>query len=393
MDKICEKCGKKMAETQFYQKKDKTYFTLCKKCLTLHIANFKPETFVGILKDANFPYIEQEWNTLRDKAFAKDPVKMNGMSVIGKYFSKMRLGQWKEYNWDDTEKLQKEYLDNKLKVQAEREQYEAQIKADYEAGKISEAEYKTWMSAESQNDAYKYGASADAVGSSNMYNEGNYISEEEVNPAADLTEDDKKALALKWGRLYTPNEWLLLEKDYQEMMHSFDIQDADTMNTLIFLCKTNLKANQAIDNGDIEGFQKLVKVAETLRKTAKFTAAQNKEDKNNFVDSVGELVAMCERDGGFIPPTLVDVPQDIVDLTLKDMENYLYKLVTQDLGFGQQIEDSIKKIQIQKEMNEQENDELDGDEDLILENEDHAEFYNEIESQREEDDKIMKGER
>ena len=248
------------------------------------------------------------------------------------------------------------------------------------------------MSAESQNNAYKYGASADAVGSSNMYNEGNFIPEEEVNPAADLTEDDKKALALKWGRLYTPNEWLLLEKDYQEMMHSFDIQDADTMNTLIFLCKTNLKANQAIDNGDIEGFQKLVKVAETLRKTAKFTAAQNKEDKNNFVDSVGELVAICERDGGFIPPTLVDVPQDIVDLTLKDMENYLYKLVTQDLGFGQQIEDSIKKIQIQKEMNEQENDDLDDDEELILENEDHAEFYNEIESQKEKDNKIMKGE-
>ena len=392
MDKICEKCGKKMVETQFYQKKDKTYFTLCKKCLTMHIDNFKPETFIWIIKEANFPYIEQEWNTLRDKAFAKDPIKMNGMSVIGKYFSKMRLGQWKEYNWDDTERLQKEYLDNKLKVQAEREQYEAQIKADYEAGKISEAEYKTWVSAESQNNAYKYGASADAVGSSNMYNEGNFISEEEVNPAADLTEDDKKALALKWGRLYTPNEWLLLEKDYQEMMHSFDIQDADTMNTLIFLCKTNLKANQAIDNGDIEGFQKLVKVAETLRKTAKFTAAQNKEDKNNFVDSVGELVAICERDGGFIPPTLVDIPQDIVDLTLKDMENYLYKLVTQDLGFGQQIEDSIKKIQIQKEMNEQEDNELDDDEELILENEDHAEFYNEIESQKEKDNKIMKGE-
>ena len=98
MDRICEKCGKKMVETQFYQKKDKTYFTLCKKCLTMHIDNFKPETFIWIIKEANFPYIEQEWNTLRDKAFAKDPIKMNGMSVIGKYFSKMRLGQWKEYN-------------------------------------------------------------------------------------------------------------------------------------------------------------------------------------------------------------------------------------------------------------------------------------------------------
>ena len=57
MDRICEKCGKKMVETQFYQKKDKTYFTLCKKCLTMHIDNFKPETFIWIIKEANFPEI------------------------------------------------------------------------------------------------------------------------------------------------------------------------------------------------------------------------------------------------------------------------------------------------------------------------------------------------
>ena len=175
------------------------------------------------------------------------------------------------------------------------------------------------------------------------------------------------------------------------MTSSFDIQDADTINSLILICKTNLKMNQCLDQGDIEGFQKLSKVSESLRKSAKFTAAQNKEEKNDYVDSIGELVSVCEREG-FIPRYSLDIPQDKVDITLKDMENYLYKLVTQDLGFGQQIEDSIKKIQIQKEMNEQENDELDGDEDLILENEDHAEFYNEIESQREEDDKIMKGE-
>jgi hypothetical protein len=30
-----------------------------------------------------------------------------------------------------------------------------------------------------------------------------------------------------------------------------------------------------------------------LRKSAKFTAAQNKEEKGNVVDSVGELVAFC----------------------------------------------------------------------------------------------------
>ena len=127
------------------------------------------------------------------------------------------------------------------------------------------------------------------------------------------------------------------------MKKSFDIQDADSENTLILLCKTNLKANQAIDSGDIEGYQKLSKVSEGLRKSAKFTAAQNKEGKSDFVDSIGELVRICEKDG-FIPRYPTDITQDKVDLTLQDMQGYLYKLVTQDLGFGQQIEDSLKKI-------------------------------------------------
>ena len=37
------------------------------------------------------PYIPEEWNVLRDKAYAKNPNAMNGMSVFGKYLSKMNL--------------------------------------------------------------------------------------------------------------------------------------------------------------------------------------------------------------------------------------------------------------------------------------------------------------
>lgn len=171
------------------------------------------------------------------------------------------------------------------------------------------------------------------------------------------------------------------------MMNSFDIQDADTINTLILICKTNLKMNQALDAGDIEGYQKLSKVSESLRKSAKFTAAQNKEQKNDYVDCVGELVAMCEKDG-FIPRFETDIPQDKVDLTLKDMENYLYKLVTQDLGFGQQIEDALKKIQIQKEMNENVENILEEDDPTTLIDQDYEEFYNSVSEQKELDKQL-----
>lgn len=57
---------------------------------------------------------------------------------------------------------------------------------------------------------------------------------------------------------------------------------------------------------------------------------------------------MCERQG-FIPRFATDIPQDKVDFTLRDMNEYVYNLVTKDLGFGQQIEESLRKIQLQKE--------------------------------------------
>lgn len=81
-----------MDEGQFYTYKDGRKTELCKKCLTAHIDNFNPETFTWILEKLDFPYVPSEWNSLRDKAFAKNP-KLNGMSVFGKYVSKMRLNQ------------------------------------------------------------------------------------------------------------------------------------------------------------------------------------------------------------------------------------------------------------------------------------------------------------
>ena len=147
--------------------------------------------------------------------------------------------------------------------------------------------------------------------------------------------------------------------------------------------------NQAIDCGDMEGYGKLSRVYDSLRKSAKFTAAQKKEQKEDYVDSVGALVAMCEKEGGFIPRFATDIPQDKVDATLQDMNNYIKKLVTQDLGFGQQIEDSLKKIQIQKEMNDAEQSAIEnGDEVPILNDENFADYYEDVAEQKEQDKDI-----
>lgn len=392
-NRICQKCGKMMDENaKFYQYKDGRKTELCKSCLTMHIDNFDPNTFLWLLEKMDVPYIPEEWDTLRDRAFAKNP-NLNGMSVFGKYLSKMKLKQWMNYGWADTEKLNSLRAAKTAEQEQEKKAYEESLKEQYEKGDITESEYKTLVSTSTLNNEYINRPmdvpKSDYNQQDKYFSENSEMVEEQVQKAInELTEDDKLAMAMKWGSLYTPAEWIDLEKDYQNMMNSFDIQDADTINTLILICKTNLKINQALDANDIEGFQKLSRVSESLRKSAKFTAAQNKEQKNDYVDSVGELVSMCEKDG-FIPRYVTDVPQDKVDLTLKDMKSYLYKLVTQDLGFGQQIEDALKKIQLQKEMEQNESNPITSqDEELDQEtliDQDYEEFYNSVQQQKQQD--------
>lgn len=382
---ICTKCGKTMdAATQFYTHKNGDKTKMCKKCLTMHIDNFNPDTFLWLLQEMDVPYIPSEWNNLRDRAFAKNP-NLNGMSVFGKYLSKMKLKQWMDYGWEDTERLKVLNEEKAKQMEAERIRFEETVKEQYENGEMTEAQYKTLMSTPVQNEEYQSAAAAGMVAPDavdNPFQEENFISEDLIpDLAKDLTPEDITTLVLKWGRMYKPSEWIELEKTYKEMEMSFDIQDADTKNTLILICKTNLKMNQALDCGDVEGYQKLSKVSNDLRKSAKFTAAQNKEEKNDYVDSVGELVTMCERQG-FIPRFATDIPQDKVDITLKDMNNYVNKLVTQDLGFGQQIEDALKKIQIQQQMAESEAIDLLNDEPTELDDEHYEEFYESIEEQK-----------
>lgn len=388
----CDKCNKDLEEVNFYKYRDGSYVELCKKCLTMHVDAFDPTTFTWLLEKLDVPYIPQEWNAVIENKMTKKPDKpLSHSAVFGSYLSKTKLKQWKDYYWADNEKIQELYFQQSAQASAEKAELDAMYQEQFEAGQISEAQYKTLTSAKARNDQMMSMLSTQSLylGENNQYDETQFLDDSELpDPAAALTQEDKVYLAMKWGKLYKPGEWVELEKDYAKMKESFDIQDADSENTLILLCKTNLKANQAIDCGDIEGFQKLSKVSESLRKSAKFTAAQNKEQKGDFVDSVGQLIAICERDG-FIPRFATDIPQDKVDMTLRDMNEYVRKLVTQDLGFGQQIEDSLKKIMLQNEMNkeaearqEEEGDEYDPYAPTELEDEDIIDYYDEIMNQK-----------
>lgn len=385
----CSKCGKTMDEINFYTYKDGRKTEMCKKCLTMHIDNFDPSTFLWLLEKMDVPYIESEWNVLRNKAFEKDPSKMNGMSVFGKYLSKMKLKQWCMYSWADTEKLKNAEEEELKKRKEENAALAAEAKARYEAGEISEAEYKTLADTEIRYEEFmaRKNSEVDLIGRDNAFNENDFIDESKmVDIAADLTEEDKLYLAMKWGRLYKPSEWVELEKKYNEMMESFVIEDSDTIGSLILLCKTYLKMNQALDCGDVDGYQKLSRVYDSLRKSSKFTAAQNKEQKDKFADSLGELVAYCEREGGKIPRYEITTDYDIVDKVIRDMKDYTKSLIYEDTALARQVEEYLRR---RENLDNKKRDEAAakaaGLSEVQISDEDYAEHLNMLQADRDAD--------
>ena len=160
-----------------------------------------------------------------------------------------------------------------------------------------------------------------------------------------LTEDDVNMLSVKWGSDYRPSEWLRLEEMYRKYTNEFEM-NVDREEVLKMMCKTSLKMDQALDEGNIADYTKLQSAFDALRKSGKFTEAQNKDKQDKYLDSVGELVAAVEKQGGIIPQFdyKFETTQDKVDFTLKDMQSYTYNLVRNEMGLGNLIETYIQKL-------------------------------------------------
>ena len=336
----CEKCNRTMNGTEFYSSNNlEKYpndgkFPVCKKCMTMHVDNWNPDTYLWILQEADVPYVPDEWNKLMEK-YGRDPQSMTGMTILGRYLSKMKLKQFKDYRWKDTEFLQ-QMANNKLEQTMKRQGYDAQqIATAIEKSSIAipEGELKEPVYAPPPNAPTE-----------------DYFAQQsgEVEQELDLTDEDRTYLRLKWGKTYKPEEWVKLEQLYEEMMASYDIQGAGHKDTLKLICKTSLKANQLIDIGDIEGYQKAMKVYNDLMHAGNFTAVQNKTDNGEYIDSIAELVAICEKDG-FIPRYYVEEPKDRIDRVLQDLQGYTRSLIMEETNLGNMIEGALKQIEVDNE--------------------------------------------
>ena len=385
---FCDKCKKTMRADDFYgsnnlEKYPNGKLNQCKKCITMHVDNWNPDTFLWILQECDVPWIPEEWNKLLE-SYAKDRSKVTGMTIIGRYLSKMKLKQFKEYRWKDTQFLQ-ELADHKTE--------EAMKRAGYGAAEIAQVVMDNRATIPEGDVAIPVydDAPEPMTGGYNDYFAEQSGSSEDDNLTDELTDDDRRYLRLKWGKAYRPEEWVRLEQLYLEMTKSYDIQGAGHEDVLKLVCKTSLKANQLLDIGDVDGAQKMVKMYDSLMKSGRFTAAQNKADNGEFLNSISEFVVLCEKDG-FIPRFYTEGPKDRVDETILDLKGYTHSLVVEEMNLGNLIENAVKQM-TEQEMKEEDEDieeEMSLEELEALKDQDFADYGAFLEEEELSDEELIK---
>lgn len=275
----CEKCHKTMDGTQFYTSNNLEKYSndgklpQCKKCITMHVNNWDPKTYLWILQECDVPYIPEQWDALMSK-FGKDPKKTTGMTILGRYLSKMKLAQFHDYRWKDSQFLQ-DLKAKQIKESMENQGYDIQEITKAIQGNTYEMpteELKEPLPPPPPPLASLVGGDFSNTDSGNLNDDyfKDKLDFEVPDLGAELTDEDKQYLYLKWGKGYTPDEWVRLEQLFNEMMQSYDIQSAGHVDTLKLACKTSLKSNQLLDIGDVDGAQKMLRMYDSLMKSGKF---------------------------------------------------------------------------------------------------------------------------
>ena len=387
---VCKKCAKPMAkEMNYYTLPSGEKMDVCKKCYTMHINLREPSTFMKMFEELDMPYIETEWQSMVER-YGANP-KTTPTAIFGRYVAKMKLPQYSKYGFADTEKFVEEkrmakIRENQIKLE-QINKYRDALESG-EATRTYEELKGLDLSLLNETDRRKFLVAPQELEREREIEEGLFATSLSEDYSM-LTDEDKRYLITKWGKTFTISECLKLERLYVDMMESYDIRTASHVDYLLKICRLSLKIDQALEVNDIDGFQKMARVYDILMKSAKFTAAQNKEKEEEYADAVGKLVHMAEREGFLAENT--DEREDVVEATMNDLKRYTEKLITNEMNLGNMIEVYLQKM-IQEENKEEgvlddEDDEVlmikESDEVELLSDEDFQAFNEMLESEAE----------
>jgi hypothetical protein len=147
-------------------------------------------------------------------------------------------------------------------------------------------------------------------------------------------------LRKKWGSNYSDEELGYLEDLYKGLLTTQNINGALQIDQAQKICKLSLEIDSRIRAGD-KDVDKFLSSYDKLVKTAEFTP-KNTKNAVDF-DSFAEVAHWLEKRGR--QNKFYDgVTRDVVDETLKNIENYNQRLYINEGGIGDEITQRMEAL-------------------------------------------------
>lgn len=158
-----------------------------------------------------------------------------------------------------------------------------------------------------------------------------------------LSEAKIAELTHTWGKNYTPDELEYMENFYNGLHTSHNIITVTQEDSARKLAKLSVRISQKISRGD--DIDKDISSYDKEMKIGGFTT-ENIRSMSDF-ESVGELISYLEKTG-WRNPYYDDVPKDIVDETMANMQKYVHRLIMGESSLRDQVEQKFAALGINK---------------------------------------------
>ena len=166
-----------------------------------------------------------------------------------------------------------------------------------------------------------------------------------------ISDQKKRKMRERWGANYDDEALRYLEELYNGLTTTQNINGALQVDQAIKICKMSYEIDNRIREG--ADFDKLLASYDKLVKAAEFTP-KNVKNINDF-DSVGELVRWMEKKGW--RNTFYDkVSRDVVDETIKNIQNFNQRLYVNESGIGEEITSRLEALKNANELERQQDD-------------------------------------
>lgn len=147
-------------------------------------------------------------------------------------------------------------------------------------------------------------------------------------------------LRRKWGENYDDEELNHLEDLYKGLLNTQNISGALQIDQAQKLCKLSLEIDNRIRAGDKE-VDKFMSSYDKIIKSAEFTP-KNAKNATDF-DSFAEVAYWLEKHGK-INKFYDNVTRDVIDESIKNIENYNQRLYINEGGIGEEITQRLRAL-------------------------------------------------